>query len=455
MSDVGDKGSEDKVAKLAALLSDELGAEIADLKRLSAGASRETWAFTAGGERRILQRSRFAPSTGTGVDEPILLRHAHAGGVMVPEIVAASSTGDHPIGGQFTISSHIDGESIARKILRDDEFAVARECFVDDCARGLAAIHALDVEPVRGAVPEIADPVEAQRATYKLVGDPHPVFDLAFRWLDDHRPAPVEPRLVHGDFRMGNFLLGPDGMTAVLDWELAHLGNPVEDLGWLVARAWRFGGAGDVGGLGTRERLLAAYEATTGFAVSPDDLRWWEVLASLRWGVITMFMGGRASQRHQPQRRTGGDRSSGRRNRIRRDVAPSARASRCGMTEPAPRTNWPHDVPDARELVEAVRDFLADDLGPRADGRDRFLLRVAANALSIAARELASLPEEAEAHAARLEALGAESEQALSDMIEAGSLDDRRSELADALWETTLAKLAVANPSYRDESLEP
>ena len=125
------------------------------------------------------------------------------------------------------------------------------------------------------------------------------------------------------------------------------------------------------------------------------------------------------------------------------------------MTEPAPRTNWPHDVPDARELVEAVRDFLADDLGPRADGRDRFLLRVAANALSIAARELASLPEEAEAHAARLEALGAESEQALSDMIEAGSLDDRRSELADALWETTLAKLAVANPSYRDESLEP
>ena len=118
------------------------------------------------------------------------------------------------------------------------------------------------------------------------------------------------------------------------------------------------------------------------------------------------------------------------------------------------RTNWPHDVPDARELVEAVRDYLADDLGPRAEGRDRFLLRVAANALSIAARELAALPADAVEHAARLADLGVESEAALSAAIRAGTLDHRGSELADALWATTLAKLAVANPGYRDESLE-
>jgi hypothetical protein len=124
------------------------------------------------------------------------------------------------------------------------------------------------------------------------------------------------------------------------------------------------------------------------------------------------------------------------------------------MTERSPRTNWPHDVPDARELVEAVRDYLADDLGPRAEGRDRFLLRVAANALSIAARELAAMPEDAEAHAERLAVFDVASEQELSDLIRSGGLDDRRSELAAALWETTLAKLAVANPNYRDESLE-
>jgi hypothetical protein len=124
------------------------------------------------------------------------------------------------------------------------------------------------------------------------------------------------------------------------------------------------------------------------------------------------------------------------------------------MTERPPRTNWPHDVPDARELVEAVRDYLADDLGLRAEGRDRFLLRVAANALSIAARELAAMPEDSDTHAERLAMFDVASEQKLSDLIRSGGLDDRRPELAAALWETTLSKLAVANPNYRDTSLE-
>ena len=278
--------------ELAGALGAELGAAISDLTRLSAGASRETWAFTADGEPLILQRSRFAAGPGTGADEPAVLRHASAGGVTVPEIVASSSAGTHPIGAQFTITRRLEGESIARKILRDDEFAVARERFVADCARELVAIHALDPTPLGGSVPTVADPVAAQRATYETIGDPHPVFDLAFRWLDEHRPDPRPHRLVHGDFRMGNFLVGPDGITAVLDWELAHLGDPVEDLGWLVARAWRFRGDGEVGGLGTRAELLERYAAAGGFEIPPAELKWWEVLASLRWGVITMFMGG-------------------------------------------------------------------------------------------------------------------------------------------------------------------
>jgi len=125
------------------------------------------------------------------------------------------------------------------------------------------------------------------------------------------------------------------------------------------------------------------------------------------------------------------------------------------MSEPAPRENWPHDVPDARELVEAVRDYLKDDLGPRAEGRDRFILRVAANALSIAAREIAALPADAVAHGERLAALDVDSERALGEAIASGDLDHRMSELAEALWATTLDKLAVANPAYRDETLEP
>ncbi|MDW3218920.1 MAG: DUF6285 domain-containing protein [Acidimicrobiales bacterium] len=125
------------------------------------------------------------------------------------------------------------------------------------------------------------------------------------------------------------------------------------------------------------------------------------------------------------------------------------------MTDrPPPRDNWPHDVPSAAELVAAVRTYLADDLGPRSEGRDRFLLRVAANALAIAEREISALPEDAAAHAEMLAAFGVASEADLSAAIRAGSLDARHAELAAALWTTTLAKLAVANPRYRDPSLE-
>lgn len=125
------------------------------------------------------------------------------------------------------------------------------------------------------------------------------------------------------------------------------------------------------------------------------------------------------------------------------------------MNAPTPPGGNPHDRPDARALVEAVRDYLADDLGPRAEGRDRFLLRVAANALSIAAREIASFPAHAAAHDERLASLGVESDEALSLAIRDGRFDDRRAALAEALWATTLDELAVANPAYRDETLEP
>lgn len=119
------------------------------------------------------------------------------------------------------------------------------------------------------------------------------------------------------------------------------------------------------------------------------------------------------------------------------------------------RSNWPHDAPDAAELVEAVRDYLADDLGPRAEGRDRWMVRIAANALTIAARELESAATDAAAHADRLAALGVADEQALALAIRDGALDDRRSELTRLLWATTLDKLAVANPGYRDVAAEP
>jgi aminoglycoside phosphotransferase (APT) family kinase protein len=118
------------------------------------------------------------------------------------------------------------------------------------------------------------------------LGEPHPVFEIAFRWLDAHRPAHARQTLVHGDFRLGNVLVGSQGLAAVLDWELAHVGDPMEDLGWLCVRAWRFGGAHPVAGIGSYEQLFDAYESVSGVRPDFDAVRWWEVLGTLKWGII-------------------------------------------------------------------------------------------------------------------------------------------------------------------------
>ena len=117
------------------------------------------------------------------------------------------------------------------------------------------------------------------------------MFDLALRWLAAHDPGPpAEVTLVHGDFRHGNLIIGPDGVRAVLDWELAHLGDPMEDLGWICVNSWRFGEIDKpVGGFGSREELFAGYEET-GRTVERSRVKFWEVMGTLRWGVMCCGM---------------------------------------------------------------------------------------------------------------------------------------------------------------------
>ena len=101
-----------------------------------------------------------------------------------------------------------------------------------------------------------------------------------------NRPPRSAEGVVHGDFRNGNLIIGPDGVRAVLDWELAHLGDPMEDLGWLCVKAWRFGSALPVGGFGAVERPGRRLRGGVGPTVDRDVLHWWEVLGTLRWGII-------------------------------------------------------------------------------------------------------------------------------------------------------------------------
>lgn len=270
---------------LAGPLAEVLGVERLDsLERLSGGASRETWRIAADGRRWILQRQRPGSPRDLAV-EVAALRAARSHGVPVPEVVAS---GDASVLGQpFMVLEHIEGETIARKILRDDDFVEARSVLVSQMARALAAIHQVTADAVPG-LPE-SDQVEQYRTALDDLGEPHPTFELALRWLDDHRPSSARRTLVHGDFRLGNLMVGPDGLRAVLDWELTRAGDPVEDLGWLCVRAWRFGGLHPVAGVGTYEALLSAYSEASGVEVTMDELRWWEVMGTTKWGIMCVL----------------------------------------------------------------------------------------------------------------------------------------------------------------------
>ena len=133
------------------------------------------------------------------------------------------------------------------------------------------------------------------------VGRPLPVIELALRWGRERRPRSPRLAVVHGDFRTGNVIVGPEGLRAVLDWEVAHLGDPMEDLGYLCMRTWRFGGAGPVGGFGQRAELFAAYQAASGQPVDPEAVRFWEVMGSVRWALGCVRRA--RSFRHQARRR--------------------------------------------------------------------------------------------------------------------------------------------------------
>jgi len=268
---------------LAASLADALGAsKVTDLVRLSGGASRETFRFMADGRPLILQRQRTGDVRDMGMEASVL--RAVAGiGVPVAELVASSNE-PSAVGSAYMILSAVDGETIARKILRDPEYATARELLPAQLGHALAKLHRADVSRVQGL--SAGDQLQQYRAVLDLTEQPHPTFELAFRWLDAHRPKPRQPVLVHGDFRLGNIIVGPDGLRAVIDWELAHLGDPMEDLGWLCVKAWRFGSPLPVAGVGSYDALFHAYEAAGGSPVDPDVALWWEVLGTLKWGIM-------------------------------------------------------------------------------------------------------------------------------------------------------------------------
>jgi aminoglycoside phosphotransferase (APT) family kinase protein len=270
--------------ELSTMLSQLLdGAEIRDLHRLSGGASRETWRFTADDRDLILQRQR-AGDQREMLNEAGVVRAARRGGVPVPELIEARRRDD---GVSFMVLEAIEGETIARKIQRDDDYAAARTRLASDLGTALAKIHALDPSELDGL--EATDQLAHYTEALDTLGEPHPVLELVRNWLIDTRPVSQRTTVVHGDFRLGNVIVGTDGLRAVIDWELAHLGDPMEDLGWLCVKAWRFGGRAPVAGLGDYDELFTAYEAAGGQSVDPVVVHWWEVLGTWKWAIMCVL----------------------------------------------------------------------------------------------------------------------------------------------------------------------
>jgi aminoglycoside phosphotransferase (APT) family kinase protein len=437
---------------LAARLTEVLGGpvEVADLHRLTGGASRETWSFTAlprGGAPRRLVLRRDPPGTsrpeGMAREAAAVGAAGHAG-VAVPQLLD-SGTDTAVLGAPYLISEFVDGEAIARRLLRDPQYAGARAGLAAELGRTLARIHAIPVETVPGLT--AADPLECLRQSYDALGEPLPTIEIALRWLAKHRPDEVPEAVVHGDFRTGNLIIDPAGLRAVLDWEMVHRGDPREDLGWLCVKCWRFGSPLTAGGLGTVEQLLDGYAQVAGYRPDPEAVRWWQIYGTARWavGCRSMAEGHLSGQTPSVELAAIGRRVCEQEHDLLLALGLPAEPADAGP--PAPGSDL-HGRPTAAELVAAVSTFLREDVMAGTEGRLNFLARVAANVLDGVERELLFGPEQESRHRERLAAFAQADQAGLAAAIRAGVLDPEDPALLAAVRAAVTERLIVANPRY-------
>jgi len=388
-------------AQLEAALRRGLGGfeSLGGWTRLTGGASRETYRIetVVDGRERSLALRRAPGDRGSAVSEgasialeAALIAAARRAGVQGPEVRMGLIPEDG-MGAGF-LMDWISGETIGARIVRRPEFASVRSGMARACGEILAHLHAIDIEEegLSGALPHMT-PEEAVWRTltsYRDLGSHQPMIEFTARWLLEHLPAESRTTLVHGDFRCGNFIVDADeGIRAVLDWELAHVGDPMRDLGWLCTRSWRFGvNELPVGGFGRYQDLFEGYEAVSGVRVDPLSVRFWEVFGSFWWsvGCLQMAQSYRAGAETSLERPAIGRRSS------------ECQIDCVNMLIPGPATPPPAvyrtlsttSLPGTQELLRSVRDFLRHDIGSDQNERTLFLARVGANSIDTVMREL-------------------------------------------------------------------
>ena len=286
--------------ELASALSKKLLAvgiegKVSNLEPLTGGASKEIWKFEVSKDK---QSTKMILRRGSGIEGPLAIKTADEAriqkevikvGAPVPTILAVSKN-EEELGDSY-IMNFVEGESIARKILRDKEYKKALPVLAYQCGEAIARIHNVDIDNFSFLPKKPAeDQLEDLYSTYQSFEQPSPVFEYAYLWLKEQDFSNFQESLVHGDFRLGNIIVNGEGLQSIIDWELAHIGNPLQDLGWVCGNSWRFGENNKVvGGFGELEDLLKGYNSISKFQVNNEMVKCWQVFGTFRWGVICLI----------------------------------------------------------------------------------------------------------------------------------------------------------------------
>lgn len=458
---------------LARALSRILGTPVHEVavSTLAGGASREILRFdarTTDGTRtcvlRADHRGNEAPEA-NAAEAAVLAAAGHAE-VPCARLIHDDTAGEL-IGTPALLLEHVTGEAIARRILRDERFAAARTALPDDLARAAARVHAIDPAAVaRAELTRLSDPVERLAADYREIGIVRPVIEVSLRRLAETRPPAGAETVVHGDFRLGNLMVDESGLAAVLDWELAHLGDPDEDLGYVCMRAWRFGGPGEVAGLGELDAFLDAYAEASGRRPDTAAVRWWQARATLWWAIGTLRQMQRAHDEHPNElellaigRRCAEQEHDLLRLLFAEHLDPAAEApaspapgSPATSRGPALTTDALFSAPTADELLGALSRWLTRDIVAGDGTVTAFRGRVARNVVDLVRRQRALEPAALAEVSAGLARLGAVDEHALAERIREGADPAEAAALVPVLDAITRWRLRTSNPAYLQET---
>ena len=290
-------------------LPDEENPRVRALERIHGGASRETYRFRlslgAGPEQRgrplILRRDPPGSCIETDRRNEFEAYRAFADtslGVPVPEMLWLEEDErwlEHP----FFVMQEITGYEASPVAITQPPYADHAEAYGREKYEILGRIARAKPERIgilsHFTAPAPADCWQRELARWEEVLDedepgPQPIIRAAIRWLRAHPPPPpLRVGMVHGDYRTGNFLYDRrGGIHGILDWEMAHLGDPLEDLAWGLNPIWRFARDGRAGGLAPREDAIRIWERASGLRADPVALRWWEVFSCVKGQSIWM-----------------------------------------------------------------------------------------------------------------------------------------------------------------------